>query len=388
MKRIYHIALIGPAGYSNKGIMDGFMQSGWTDYRCFDFQLERFSIGKDLMQKKMIYEAEQMKPDLIFCQIQGSDIIDLETWQALQRIAFTVNFNFDVRINEQTQWLYNLVPHIGLVCFSNQEDVDECNRRGYKNVMLLQSSADPDVYKPKEGIERKGVVFIGTNFLNTNHQFPLSKERVEMVEFLKKEFPNDFKVYGNNWGDSHITVFKDDKNEEVEIYQSAAIVINQNNFNHTLYTSDRLWRAVFCGAFCITEYFKGVEKLFDPYNQVECWKNFDDLARLIEHYLSHPESAIRNALSARQHALANHTWSSRVKEMMAFIENLQPNITDERNACIKAGGHVINGVIPGLGGDEDAKYKDVPCDCGKLRGDWYQCECGNKQYQFRWVENI
>src|SRR5580700_1704212 len=158
---------MGPAGYSNKGIMDGFMQSGFVDYKCFDFQLERFSIGKDLMQRKMIHEAEQMKPDLIFCQIQSSDIIDLETFKALQRIAFTVNFTFDVRINEQTQWLYNLVPHIGLVCFSNQEDVDECNRRGYKNVMLLQSSADHDVYNPKEGVDRKGVVFIGTNFLNT-----------------------------------------------------------------------------------------------------------------------------------------------------------------------------------------------------------------------------
>jgi spore maturation protein CgeB len=259
-------------------------------------------------------------------------------------------------------------------------------------VMVLQSSADPDIYKPGGTKERKGIVFIGNNFLNTNHQFPLSKERVDMVEFLKKEFPNDFKVYGNNWGDSHITVFKDDKNEEVDLYQSALISVNHNNFNHTSYTSDRLWRSVFSGSLCITKYFKGVEKLFDMYNQVECWNTLGELKRLIEHYLSHPESAIRNASGAREHALANHTWSSRVKEMMAFI---QDNLMDMRvwefpivDGCTTAGAHAIGGIIPGLNGDDDAKYKDVLCDCKKLRGDWYKCECGSQQYQFRWVENI
>lgn len=385
MTRVYHIALIAPNGYSNKGIMDGFMSAGFVDYKCFDFQLERYSIGKDLMQRKMIHEAEQMKPDLIFCQIQGSDILDLETWQALSKIAFTVNFTFDIRINEQTQWLYNLVPYLGLVCFSNQEDVDECNRRGYSNVMVLQSSADPDVYKPAEGVERKGVVFIGNNFMNTNHQFPLSKERVEMVEFLQKEFSDDFKVYGNNWNDSHITTIKDGRNEEVEIYQSALIAINHNNFNHTSYASDRLWRSMFSGALCITKYFKGVEKLFDIYNQVECWNTFEELKRLIDHYLSHPESSTRNAASAIEHALASHTWSSRVKEMMAFIGNLQPDILDERNACIKAGGHVIDGKIPE---PFDQHLDGRACECGKLIFKWEDCGCVNKEWQLRAHQNI
>ena len=144
-----------------------------------------------------------------------------------------------------------------------------------------------------------------------------------------------------------------------------------------------------CGALCLTKYFKGIEKMFTRGLHLDWWNTFDELKEKIAYYLSNlGNAALIGGAVGIQHVLDNHTWSSRVKEMMAFIESLQPDITDEGNACIKAGGHVINGVIPGLGGDEDAKYKDVPCDCGRLKGDWYLCDCGSKQYQFRWVENI
>jgi len=384
MTKVFHIALIAPNGYSNKGIMDGFMQAGFVDYKCFDFQLERYQIGKDLMQRAMIHEAEKMKPDLIFAQIQSSDIIDLETWQALSKIAFTVNFTFDIRINEKTQWMYNLVPHIGLMCFSNQEDVDECNRRGYNNVMCLQSSADPDIYKPDETKERKGVVFIGNNFMNTNHQFPLSKERVEMVEFLQKEFPDDFKVYGNNWDGSKMIGQK----EEVEIYQSAAIVVCHNNFNHTLYQSDRIWRAMMCGVLCLTKHFKGVEKLFDV-DVLDWWPDFHFLKEKIEYYLARPESAKRIGEAGRQYVLANHTWTARIKEMMGVVQNIKSQDVEVyyADACLKAGAHVINGVIPGQPGDEFEGVKE--CDCKRLKGFWSDCGCGaEKTLQFRWEQNI
>lgn len=390
MKRVLHVALIAPNGYSNKGLMDGFLNGGFSEYHCFDFQLQSFSIGRDLMHRALIHEAEKIKPDLIFCQVQGSEILDLQTWEALSKLAFTVNYTFDIRTKEKTEWMYNLVPHIGLMCFSNQEDVDECKRRGYNNAMCLQSSADPDIYKPAEGVERKGVVFIGNNFCNTNMEFPLSKERAEMVEFLQKEFPNDFKVYGNNWGDSKLVGQK----EEVEIYQSAAVVINHNNFDVREYTSDRLWRAVFCGAFVLTKYFGGIETMFDR-DQVGWWRDFDGLKERVEYYLNKPERTRLRAESAWQYALLNHTWSSRVKEMMAFI---QDNLMDTRvwafrtdggeiNTCIKAGVHVIDGVIPGQVSTEFEGEK--VCDCKKLRGSWKDCGCGpEKTLQFRWEQNI
>lgn len=379
MKSVLHVALIAPNGYSNEGMMKGFFGAGFTEYHLFDFQLKTFDTDRDTMRRMLIQEAERIKPDMVFMQIQGSDILDIATFKRLSEISFTVNYTFDIRTKEQTEWLYNLAPILGLICFSNQRDVDECNRREYSNAMVLQSSADPDIYKPSEGVQRKGVVFIGNNFMNTNHQFPLSKDRAEMVEFLQKEFPDDFAVYGNNWGNSKLV----DQKKEIDIYQSAAIVINQNNFDAELYTSDRLWRAVFCGSLCFTKHFKGVERLFDMYNQVECWNTFGELKRLIYHYLTHPKSATRNASSAREHALANHTWASRIKEMLNFIGPVQKKVN--ANACLSFGAHVIDGTIPT---PADQHFDGRTCDCNKLIWRWEQCECGNKEFQLRAHENI
>src|ERR1700734_3195693 len=183
MKSVFHIGLIGP-GYSNKGLMDGFLAAGFSDYKMFDFQLHRFQYGKEKMEEMLIEEAKKMKPDMIFMQVQGSEFLTFATFRTLSKIAFTVNYSFDIRSKEQTEWLYALAPHLGLICFSNQRDVDECKSRGYKNTMCLQSSCDMDIYKP--GGIRSGAVFIGNNFLNTNIEFPLSKDRAEMVSMLQE----------------------------------------------------------------------------------------------------------------------------------------------------------------------------------------------------------
>jgi len=112
---------------------------------------------------------------------------------------------------------------------------------------------DMDVYKPAEK-ERSGVVFIGNNFENSSHNFPLSIERAAMVEYLQNVFPDQFKVYGGNWNGSPMLMQKG----EIEVLQSAAIAINQNNFDEELYTSDRIWRILATGALCLTKYFVGM----------------------------------------------------------------------------------------------------------------------------------
>lgn len=391
MKSVLHVALIAPNGYSNAGLMKGFFDAGFSEYHLFDFQRITFEFDRETMRRMLIQEADRLKPDMIFMQIQGSDILDIATFMHLSEISFTVNYTFDKRSKEQSEWLYNLPFYIGLLCLSNQEDVQECKNRGYNNVMVLQSSADPEVYKPAEGMERKGIIFIGNNFMNTNIEFPLSKERVEMVEFLKKEFPDQFKVYGNNWSESKLTTQK----EEIEILQSAEIVINQNNFDAELYTSDRMWRTMLCGAFCLTKYSKGVEGWLE-YGEDDArlltWKTLDELKDKISFYLSHPEMAIKQANIIREYAMKNHTWGARIKQILTFI---QGNIMDLQayaipipsgtDLCMKFGAHVIDGVIPG---SSDERFNDRLCNCGKLRFVWEECGCANKEYQLRAHENI
>jgi hypothetical protein len=378
MKSVLIVALVGP-GYSAKPLMDAFLNNGFIDVRVFDYQLHQFSSGKDVMERMLIEDAKKMKPDLVWMQIQGSDRLTFATFRTLSKIAFTVNYSFDIRSKEQTEWLYALAPHLGLICFSNQRDVDECNSRGYKNTMCLQSSADMEVYKP--GGIRSGVVFIGNNFLNTNIEFPLSKDRAEMVAMLQENFPDQFKVYGNNWGIAKLI----GQEEEIKIYQTALIGINQNNFDVPKYTSDRIWRLMGCGVLCLTKYFVGIEDMFIRYHHLDWWETLDELKTKLAYYLKDEHRAKDIAFNGMNHVRTHHTWTARVKEMMSFIKKQETPVEVVQDPCLKAGAHVIGGIIPQA---FDEQFDGKPCDCGRLRGAWRECNCGNKEFQFRWEENI
>lgn len=380
---VLHVGLVAP-NYGNDGIMKGLLGGGFSVYRLFDYQRIMFEYDKEHMRRMLIKEVEQFKPDLVFCQIQSSEILDKETFSRLGQIAFTVNYSFDIRSKEQTEWMYNIGPYIGLTCFSNQDDVDEYTRRGYENAMCLHSSADTDVYKPAQSaVSKHGIAFIGNNFHNTLMPFPKSKQRVEMVESLKVKFGDYFSAYGLGWyGEMANT------SGEVSIYQHASMAINQTNYDATNYTSDRLWRILATGCLCVTEYFEGIENLFVNHVELVWWKTLGELVELLYHYMVYSGKAHAIGINGMSAMLTRHTWKNRIEEMMAFIKKLNSKVwvfDTSVDACTKAGAHVIGGIIPG---PEDEHLAGRPCDCGKLKGSFIECGCTHKKYEFRWTENI
>lgn len=383
---VLHVALVAP-GYSNEGIMKGLLGGGFSVYRLFDYQRIMFEYDKEQMRRMLLAEVEQFKPDIVFCQIQSSEILDHHTFSRLGQLAFTVNYTFDIRSKEQTEWMYEIGPYIGLTCFSNLNDVIEYSKRGYDNAMCLHSSADTDVYKPAEvPVNKHGIVFIGNNFKNTLMPFPKSEQRVEMVNSLQEKFGNEFSAYGLGWGNGMAYT-----PNEVILYQHAAIAINQTNYDATNYTSDRLWRILATGCLCLTEYFEGIENIFENHVELAWWKSLGDLKDMLHHYTIHSSKAFEIGINGMLAMLNRHTWKNRIEQMMAFIKKLDSKVwvfDTSVDACTKAGAHVINGIIPGMAGEEDAKHNDVPCDCKKLKGKWVQCECGSKQFQFRWIQNM
>lgn len=386
MKSVLHVALIAPGGYTNSAFIKAFFDNGFSEYHVFDYQEKTFNADRETMRRLLIQEAERLNPDMIFMQVQASDILDVATFKILSEISFTVNYTFDIRTAEKTEWLYQLCPSIGLVCFSNKRDVDECQRRGYSNVMVLQSSCDMDVYVPVEGIQRKGVVFIGNNYENTSIEFPLSKDRVKVVDYLSREFSDYFKVYGNGWPQSRLASQK----EEIGIYQSALVAINQNNFDEDLYTSDRVWRIMATGAFCLTKKFKGVEKLFNQTDPLDWWEDFDELNSKLTYLLLNPQATSSVASRGAEWVRQMHTWSDRIKEMTIFVSSIREtwlpyDTIPSIHNCNKIGAHVIDGVIPQ---PFDQQFDGRACDCGKLKFVWAECGCQQQEWQLRTQENI
>lgn len=314
MKSILHIGLKS-ATYFPDGMEKGFRAAGFTEHIFFDWQAVRLNCGILGCQSRMIGAAMQLEPDLIFLHIQNASIIDEQTAIELSKHGFVVNYTFDCRQSSEMQWAYDIALHIGLTLFSCQEDVENC-KSGRSAVM--QSSCDLDWYTRTPNVRNHDVVFIAGNYAPTNLVFPLAQQRVEMVKYLKEEI-STFKEYGMNWEVSQYI----NPQQEITIYNQAAIAINQNNFLREGYTSDRLWRIMACGTMCITSYFPGIEKLFEKGKHLEWFHNFEELKGLINFYLSNPEKRENIAKAGSDWVRNHHSWQNRFEEMKHLIKNIK-----------------------------------------------------------------
>lgn len=280
--------------------------------------------GTAILQETLLKKAAFCNPSLIFLHIQSTGILNTIIVSQLEAIAPTVAYNFDCRTHEDTGWIYDLAPYVSLICFSNLEDVMACRKRGNYNTMVLQSSADYEVYRPllnKENISKEfnhEIVFIGNKSEGTNLNFPEAKRRTELVEFLQKEYGDRFKAWGMGWNYSRIV----NRQEEVMIYNACKIAITQNNFSRADYQSDRAYRAMGCGALTILQFFPNVNKYFTK-EVAGAWLDFDMLKSEIDRYLADEETRLKKAANGAMWVRAKHSWENRVQELKIALKNVK-----------------------------------------------------------------
>lgn len=362
--KVLHVALIAPGGYNENAWKQGFLENGF-EYHFFDWQQIRYSSGIESMRSQLVDKAKELKPGLIWIHIQSEGILDLLTMKILSGIGYTVLYNFDVRDKERTEWMYQLTPLAGLACYACAEDVLECESRGYKNAMVLQSSCDMDWYKklPWRLDLKSRIVFIGLNNVgNKTLNFPLSQERYDMVKMLHTHYRDSFSVVGMNWNDFDVNELANPQ-KEIQLYNECDIAISHNQYDCELYTSDRLWRIMACGAFCLTKYFKGIETDFVQGVHLDWWHTIEELKEKVAYYLNNEDIRKKMAVAGMDHVRAIHTWGYRIKHAIQKKLSMQ-----DSTGCGEA--HVVEGIIPH---DHMVEYDGRVCDCKKILFEKYEC---------------
>lgn len=318
---ILFVAMYAPTGtngsiFNSDFMVDGFNKAGYR-VEVMDWQKIRFNEGIEGLHQRILYKAMAEKPELIFLHIQTVGILSKEFLDELNKVSFTVSYNFDCRTFKDTEWQYELAPHLGYSFVSNKEDVLRCNAFGIFNVGVLHSSADFNHYKRiKVEITEDDpeIVFIGNNFETSNLDFQKKKERVELVKFMQENFGNRFKAYGRGWDNSGIV----NQQEEVVIYNKAKIAITHNNFYRTAYQSDRAYRAMGSGCLTIMQYYPEINKDFTP-QVASTWLNFDMLKTECERYLENEEERIKKANAGYDWVRHQHSWHNRAMQMTEIL---------------------------------------------------------------------
>ncbi len=307
MKKVYHIALSNPV-FPNGGWQKAF-EGNHYEYHVINWQKTKQRIGQLDMWLQIFKECAAIKPDLIFSQIQTPGILGIDEAKRLSEYGFTVNYTMDVR--EDLSWYEDIAEHIGLLLFCDYDSVWDFKKKGVDNVSYFQQSCDTDFYKPIETNKDYGeIVFIANKYSNSSLSFPLSKERDELVDYMKLYFGERFQVFGRGYGKILNPI------EEREAYNSCKIAITHNLLFRNGYTSDRTFRAIACGAFTINKYYNGIEKDFPD---GASWNTLDQLKKLCVSALFN--EGIRKGEAERQriYSINKHSWYSRIKKLNALI---------------------------------------------------------------------
>lgn len=278
-------------------------------YRFIDWTAYIDMSAKEQLKADIRKINDKMEPEITFLHIQRSGVIDPDFAKELRGLV--VNWTYDV-LDPIPDWYFRLGNSIDLTLFCNDEDVHTFDESGY-DADYLQIGYDEHVFTP-EGTkgEYGDIVFMGNNY-HAGMNYPLTNFRAEMVNTLKAKYGDKFKVYGNNWE------FKDgnfmfNESKEAECYRSCKIGINVSHFDRSRYTSDRMFRLMGSGAFCLTKWYPNIEKDFEDGVHLRVWKTLDELNELIDYYMAHPEEREQIAKAGQQHVLATCTWEKRINQ--------------------------------------------------------------------------
>ena len=249
-------------------------------------------------------------PDLTFCQIQSDKVQGGTTQQLFSKLkGFKVHWNGDMR-NSTPEWHYTLGAD--LLLFSNMRDVENSRKKGLRSD-FLQIGIDPEVFKKWESKESgNDIVFMANNYRS---QFPESRAREVMVNYLKTTYGNRFSVFGNGWAGSN-GENNADQIRQSKIYNNSKIGINFSQFNSDRYTSDRLFRILASGCFCLSHHYKGIEKDFKVGHHLDTFKDIGELRRKIDFYLTHDKARELIAQNGFEYCHKTFTYKQMVENLI------------------------------------------------------------------------
>lgn len=286
--------------------MRSALQKCSSSFRWFNWKAEKDPDCK--LQNILKYYT----PDFTFMQLQSPDALTIESIKSIP--GTVVSWTGDVR-DPIPNFYHRIARVVDCSLFSNMPDVQEFSNLGFPT-MFFDIAFEETVYKPDGPAitPPTPTVFFGNHY---NGRFPLSDLRFKMVRRYRH-----ISTYGFNWKGKEVSCLMEKPEQEAAIYRGCKIAINLSHFCRERYTSDRLYRAMACGAFCLSHHYPGIEQDFSPGIHLVTWTDLEDLNRKIEYYLSEDGSLVREQIAKAgcEHVWANHRWIHRFKGLLNRLD--------------------------------------------------------------------
>lgn len=160
-----------------------------------------------------------------------------------------------------------------------------------------------------------GLVCPNSRIFNT--RFPLSQARKDLVGVMRKHFGHRFAVFGNGWKGA--TSLMHSQPLEAQHYNSCKIAINYNHFDLDRFSSDRIFRIMASGAFCLSQHYVGIEKDFEVGKHLDAFKDFNELVQKCSYYLQNENERALIADEGYMHCRENFTFENMAKNIVELF---------------------------------------------------------------------
>ncbi|WP_292884671.1 glycosyltransferase [Methanobrevibacter sp. UBA212] len=203
------------------------------------------------------------------------------------------------------------------ICFiSSIRYANELSEELNTTVKPLLQCTDPDIfYSEYDDSISEDILFVGST-------------RGFYREIIKDIMETDFDVavYGRGWpefiDEQYVNGFFIPNEELHKYYSSCKILLNDHweTMRELDFPSNRLFDALACGTFVISDKIPSAETLFE--GNVVTYDGVDDLNSKLEYYLTHDEERIKIAEKGKKIVLKNHTFDNRADEILSELKNL------------------------------------------------------------------
>jgi len=275
-----------------------------------------------IINKRLTRLAKRTKPDISI--VTGGYRITGKTVSRLKAIN-TVCILWTIDAPRNFQPILNAAPFYDHIFCQGTEAIELLLNKGITGVRWLPMGCDPDVHYPVSCsvMEQKtygsDIVFVGSYYPN----------RAAMLEPLTSF---NLTIYGPGWNELPI----DSKLRPLvrsahirpdqwrSIYNASKIVLSihyQDPLNRfpVYQASPRVFEAMACGAFVLTDRQKDVLALFEDERHLATFSDGNDLVKKINYYLNHDNVREKIAAAGRQEVLANHTYVHRLRTLFEQI---------------------------------------------------------------------
>jgi GT2 family glycosyltransferase/spore maturation protein CgeB len=181
-------------------------------------------------------------------------------------------------------------------------------------VVVLEQAADPRVMRPDPREELAHDLVYVANSRNVLR--PIARDLLPT--------DHDLAIWGSNWSgliDTSRVVSEHVPNDELRhVYSSAGIVLNDHweDMREHGYISNRIYDALACGAFVISDEVPGLGERFGE--AVACFGSSDELRELADRFLADPAERRRRGELGRELVLERHTFAHRADELLELLD--------------------------------------------------------------------